>query len=95
MGVIAVSLSEAVDQHVMRMMLLHYTETYKWSRPLPIVNPNEVIQIFTKRMADWAMHPAPLHSAALVQQPAGVPASSIHQRICLRGAGNEWLKHGC
>ncbi|RZM74090.1 hypothetical protein DYY88_23885 [Leptolyngbya iicbica LK] len=57
--VIAVGSPEAVDQHVMQMYLLRYAETHEWSRPLPTVNPNEVMRILTKRMRGLGNHPTP------------------------------------
>ncbi|MGJ3247741.1 MAG: hypothetical protein ACFE0I_16900 [Elainellaceae cyanobacterium] len=48
--VIAVGSLKAVNHHIMHMYQLGYAEPGDWSRPLPTVNPNEVMRILTKRI---------------------------------------------
>ncbi|MGJ3245884.1 MAG: hypothetical protein ACFE0J_22545 [Elainellaceae cyanobacterium] len=48
--VIAVGSLKAVNHHIMQMYQLGYAQPYEWSKPIPTVNPNEVMQILTKRI---------------------------------------------
>ncbi|MGJ3248607.1 MAG: hypothetical protein ACFE0I_21320 [Elainellaceae cyanobacterium] len=48
--VIAVGSLKAVNHHIMQMYQLNYAQPYEWSKPIPTVNPNEVMQILTKRI---------------------------------------------
>ncbi|MGJ3246074.1 MAG: hypothetical protein ACFE0I_08375 [Elainellaceae cyanobacterium] len=48
--VIAVGSLKAVNHHIMQMYQLDYAQPYEWSKPIPTVNPNEVMQILTKRI---------------------------------------------
>ncbi|MGJ3245016.1 MAG: hypothetical protein ACFE0I_02950 [Elainellaceae cyanobacterium] len=48
--VIAVGSLKAVNHHIMQMYQLDYAQPYEWSKPIPTVNPNEVMQILTKRV---------------------------------------------
>ncbi|MGJ3250889.1 MAG: hypothetical protein ACFE0J_07130 [Elainellaceae cyanobacterium] len=46
--VIAVGSLKAVNQHIMQMYQLNYAQPYEWSKPIPTVNPNEVMCILTR-----------------------------------------------
>jgi hypothetical protein len=48
--IIAVGHLSVVNQYVMQMFHLDYAEPGEWSKPLPTVNPNEVMRILTKRI---------------------------------------------
>ncbi|MEB3355621.1 MAG: hypothetical protein VKK04_02660 [Synechococcales bacterium] len=48
--VIAVGSVQVVTQHVHRMYQLGYAQPHEWSKPLPTVNPNEIMRILTKRL---------------------------------------------
>ncbi|MGJ3254323.1 MAG: hypothetical protein ACFE0J_24790 [Elainellaceae cyanobacterium] len=48
--IIAVGSIAVVNHHVMQMFQLGYAEPNDWSKPLPTVNPNEVMRILTKRI---------------------------------------------
>ncbi len=52
--VIAVGSLKAVKHHIMQMYQLGYAQPYEWSKPIPTVNPNEVMQILTKRIMGWS-----------------------------------------
>ncbi|HHP7246264.1 MAG TPA: hypothetical protein ACFE0H_16420 [Elainellaceae cyanobacterium] len=48
--IIAVGSLSVVNYYVMQMFQLDYAEPREWSKPLPTVNPNEVMRILTKRI---------------------------------------------
>jgi hypothetical protein len=48
--VIAVGSLAVVEHHIRQMYQLGYAEPYEWSKPLPTVNPDEVMRILTKRI---------------------------------------------
>ncbi|MGJ3248778.1 MAG: hypothetical protein ACFE0I_22230 [Elainellaceae cyanobacterium] len=48
--IIAVGSLTVVNHHIMQMFQLDYAEPGEWSKPLPTVNPNEVMRILTKRV---------------------------------------------
>ncbi len=48
--IIAVGSLTVVNHHVMQMFQQGYARPKDWSKPLPTVNPNEVMRILTKRM---------------------------------------------
>ncbi|HHP7244048.1 MAG TPA: hypothetical protein ACFE0H_05100 [Elainellaceae cyanobacterium] len=48
--IIAVGSLTVVNHHIMQMFQRGYAEPGEWSKPLPTVNPNEVMRILTKRM---------------------------------------------
>ena len=48
--VLAIGSSEAVNDCVMTLFRLGYARPEDWSRPLPTVNPGEVMRILTKRV---------------------------------------------
>ncbi|HHP7243491.1 MAG TPA: hypothetical protein ACFE0H_02265 [Elainellaceae cyanobacterium] len=48
--IIAVGSITVVNYYVMQMFQLDYAEPDEWSKPLPTVNPNEVMRILTKRI---------------------------------------------
>ncbi|MGJ3248247.1 MAG: hypothetical protein ACFE0I_19455 [Elainellaceae cyanobacterium] len=46
--VIAVGSLTVVNQYIMQMYQLRYAQPYEWSKPIPTVNPNEVMCILTR-----------------------------------------------
>ena len=48
--IIAVGSLTVVNYHVMQMFQQGYARPEDWSKPLPTVNPNEVMRILTKRV---------------------------------------------
>jgi hypothetical protein len=46
--VIAVGSLKVVNQYIMQMYHLDYAQPYEWSKPIPTVNPNEVMCILTR-----------------------------------------------
>ncbi|MGJ3250375.1 MAG: hypothetical protein ACFE0J_04465 [Elainellaceae cyanobacterium] len=46
--VIAVGSLKVVNQYIMQMYQLNYAQPYEWSKPIPTVNPNEVMCILTR-----------------------------------------------
>lgn len=48
--VIAVGSARVVENYIMVQYQLGYAEPFEWSRPLPTVNPGEVMRILTKRI---------------------------------------------
>ena len=47
--VLAIGSPQVVDACVMRLFQLGYARPEDWSRPLPTINPGEVMRILTKR----------------------------------------------
>ncbi|MGJ3250895.1 MAG: hypothetical protein ACFE0J_07160 [Elainellaceae cyanobacterium] len=45
---IAVGSLTVVNQYIMQMYQLRYAQPYEWSKPIPTVNPNEVMCILTR-----------------------------------------------
>jgi len=48
--IIAVGSMPVVTQHIHRMYQLGYAQPHEWSKPLPTVNPGEIMRILTKRV---------------------------------------------
>lgn len=49
--VIAVGTPAVVENYVMVQYQIGYAEPFEWSKPLPTVNPGEVMRILTKRVS--------------------------------------------
>jgi hypothetical protein len=49
--VIAVGSAKVVENYIMVQHQLGYAEPFEWSRPLPTINPKEIMRILTKRIS--------------------------------------------
>lgn len=49
--VIAVGTPAVVENYVIVQYQIGYAEPFEWSKPLPTVNPGEVMRILTKRVS--------------------------------------------